>query len=504
MQTSGDGAAGEQRTSWLAGGDMGAREYRRIHMASSAAPPLEPPVPTAAAARRRRPGRLPVIAVAAACGMAVLGVGLVRTATGLGPGGHGGVAVVSSPTSDPTAASPAATTPPVVPGASAAPTASTPPGAIPSPGPTTEQQRLAILGVRLQATLDRVRAKLAIPGVSVTILLPGGASWSGVSGLADIGTKTPVTADTTFAFASISKTFTSALILQLVGEGRLQLTDRARDHLPKLRFAVDRRITVAMLLDHTSGLADYFLNPKIDRPLQSRPSAAWTAERALAFVGKRVAPPGGRWFYSNTNYLLLGLIAERVTGQSLADAVRVRLLEPMKLHRTAVQPDDSGGGPLAHGYRFSGAKITAKAIDLDDGSGFAPFRSVVTAAGGAGGMAGTSGDLAQWARALYGGDVLGPQGTALLLSSFSRTTGYVPGVAYGYGVQALSVDGHPSLGHSGRFLGFRGVVRTFPIDGLTIAVLTNQSRADPGVIVRQLLAVTLPRPSVCPACPIDQ
>jgi CubicO group peptidase (beta-lactamase class C family) len=119
-------------------------------------------------------------------------------------------------------------------------------------------------------------------------------------------------------------------------------------------------------------------------------------------------------------------------------------------------------------------------------------------------MAGTSGDLARWARALYGGDVLGPQGTALLLSSFSKTSSYIPGVSYGYGVQALSVDGHPSLGHSGRFLGFRGVVRTFPIDGITIAVLTNQSRADPGVIVRELLAVTLPPPSVCPTCPIDQ
>jgi D-alanyl-D-alanine carboxypeptidase len=148
--------------------------------------------------------------------------------------------------------------------------------------------------------------------------------------------------------------------------------------------------------------------------------------------------------------------------------------------------------PGAHGYRFAATKLTARPIDLDDRSGVAPFRSVVTAAGGAGSIAGTSGDLARWARALYSGKVLGPEGTAILLSGFWRTANYLPGVAYGYGVQALTIDGHASLGHSGRLVGFRSAVRHFPIDGLTIAVLTNQSRADPGLIVRALLAVAVP------------
>ena len=83
----------------------------------------------------------------------------------------------------------------------------------------------------------------------------------------------------------------------------------------------------------------------------------------------------------------------------------------------------------------------------------------------------------------------------MLLSGFSKTTNYLPGVAYGYGVQALSIDGHASLGHSGRLLGFRGAVRHFPIDGLTIAVLTNQSRTDPGAVVRSLLKVVAPPPA---------
>ena len=357
-----------------------------------------------------------------------------------------------------------------------------------------------MLPVRLQAALDRVRAKLAIPGVSVTILFPDGTSWSGASGLADIATLTPVKPTTAFAFASMSKTFTSALILQLVAERRLRLTDSAAALLPPLKKPIDRRITIAMLLDHTSGLHDYFLNPKIDRPLQRDPSRAWTPDQALAYTLKPYFPPGRGWHYSNTNYLLLGLIAERVTGQPLATAIRTRLLEPFRLPTIWYQGAETGRTSLAHGYRLPGVKLTAKPIDLADGSGIAPFRSVVTAAAGAGSLAGTSGDLARWARLLYSGEVLGPETTALLFGGFSATAPYRPNVAYGYGVQAAVIDGHASFGHSGRLLGFRGVVRHFPVDGLTIAVLTNQSRADPNVIVRDLLAVAIPTAPACPIC----
>jgi D-alanyl-D-alanine carboxypeptidase len=367
-------------------------------------------------------------------------------------------------------------------------------------GPSGAAGRVAARNASLQLELDRVRRQLGIPGVSVTIVFPDGTRWTGVSGLADVATKQLVTPDTAFALASMSKTFTSALILQLVDEGRLRLTDPAIAVLPPLQLKIDRRITVAMLLNHTSGLADYFLNPKIDGPLQKHPSIAWTVDQTLSYVGKPLSPPGRAWHYSNTNYFLLGLIAERVTGTPYAELVRTRLLAPAGLGATWVQTGEAARAALAHGYRLPGTKLTVTPIDLDDGSGIAPFRSVVSAAGGAGSLAATSGDLATWGRALYGGRVLGPTGTGLLLSGFSKTTNYQPGVSYGYGVQALSIDGHPSLGHSGRLLGFRGAVRHFPVDGLTIAVLTNQSRADPAVIVRRLLPIALPTAAPCPRC----
>jgi D-alanyl-D-alanine carboxypeptidase len=466
-------------------------------MASSAAP-APPDGPSPARRPRRRVGRLPVAIVAVIGGVAILGVGVARTAGGLTSsatptsGLPSGLAVASLGPAG------SVTVPP--PSGPAAAGSSADPGAPNPPGPSLAERRRAALLVHLQAELDGVRSRLGIPGASATILLPDGTSWTGTSGLADVATRRPVTADTAFAFASISKTFTSALILRLVDEGRLSLADSAAGLLPPLRYAVDPRITVAMLLAHTSGLADYFLNPKIDKPLQSRPAAAWTPDMALAYVGKRVSPPGRAYHYSNTNYLLLGLIAERLTGRSLGAAIRSDLLEPAGLGSIYTQVDEPTAADLAHGYRFAGTKLTAKPIDLADGSGVAPFQSVVTAAGGAGAMAGTSADLARWARALYGGHVLGPTGTALLLGGFRPATNYASGVAYGYGVQALSIDGHPSLGHSGRLLGFRGAVRDFPIDGLTIAVLTNQSRADPGELVRALLSAAVPTSPICHVC----
>jgi CubicO group peptidase (beta-lactamase class C family) len=451
--------------------------------------------------RSSRPShRLAGVLFAVVTGATVLGAGLIRSMSVGGasqPDASGAPSVAVAPGSALSSAVPSGRVPASsgAPGGSPQPTPSTGPT-----GPTTSERRAADLADRLQRELDRVRRQLGIPGVSATILFPDGTRWTGASGFADVAAKEPVTPDTAFAVASISKTFTSALILQLVDEGKLRLGDPAAGLLPPIRLRLDRRITVGMLLNHTSGLADFFLNPKIDGPLQKRPTAAWTVDRTLRYVGKPLSPPGRAWHYSNTNYLLLGLIAEHVTGMPYAELVRTRLLDPAGLGATWVQVGEQARAGLAHGYRLPGTKPTVKPIDLADGTGIAPFRSVVTAAGGAGSLASTSGDLAAWARALYGGRVLGPAGTGLLLSGFTSTTNYVPGVSYGYGVQALSIEGHPSLGHSGRLLGFRGAVRDFPVDGLTIAVLTNQSRADPAVILRRLLLIALPAPPTCSAC----
>jgi D-alanyl-D-alanine carboxypeptidase len=365
---------------------------------------------------------------------------------------------------------------------------------IPRGRPTASEH----LAGRLQEQLDRLRRRGGVPGVSATIIFADGSTWTGVSGLADVVGAVPVTPDTAFSIASMTKTFVAALTLALVEDGTLGLDDPVAGLLPGL--GLDGRITVRQLLDHTSGLHDFFLAPGIDGALQGAPAAEWTAERALGYVGKPYFEPGTGWRYSNTNYLLLGLVAERVTGLGLAAELRSRFLDPLGLSSAYVQVAEKPRGPTAHGYRFSGPGSTLPPIDLSDGSAAMPFTSVVSAAGGAGALAANSGDVARWGRLLYGGDVLAPESVALMAAEVDLVTAYRPLIPYGLGVQALDIAGHPTLGHSGRFLGFRGAVRYLLDEEVSIAVLTNQSRIDPGIIVRALLEIAIPRPGPCVEC----
>jgi D-alanyl-D-alanine carboxypeptidase len=343
--------------------------------------------------------------------------------------------------------------------------------------------------LELQQRLDGIRDKYAIPGISVTIIMADGTIWTGTSGYADVAAKEPVTPATAFAIASVTKTFTAALTLALADAGHFDLDDRVRTYLPEL--AIDRRITIRQLLDHTSGLRDYFFHPRIDRRLLARPGRRWDEARTLRYVGKPYFKPGRGWHYSNTNYLVLGLLAERVTGRSLAEELRARFFAPFALDHTWYQPTEEATGPVAHGYRLTGDGDRVRPVDLSDGSGITPFTSVVTAAAGAGGIASTPTDLARWARALYGGEVLSSVAFGEMIGDAVRTDQYSPAVRYGLGVQFAEVGKRAALGHSGRLLGSRAVVRWLPAERLAVAVLTNQSRTDPGIVARALLRIAL-------------
>jgi D-alanyl-D-alanine carboxypeptidase len=369
----------------------------------------------------------------------------------------------------------------------------------PPPVPATPRPPTADANVvrSLDNALEQERRRRRIPGISATILFSDGTSWTGVAGEADVRAGTPVEPDTAFSIASISKTFVAALVLDLSADGRLRLDDPVAKLLPGRKAPPG--VTVRMLLDHTSGLHDFFFDRRIDRALQGDPSRAWTSDQALRYVGKPYFPPGTGWHYSNTNYLLLGLIAERVTGRDLADELRDRFLEPLGLETAFYQAAEKARGPLAHGYRLTGSGASTRAVDLSDGTGVVPFRSVVTAADAAGAIAASSMDVARWARALYTGQAIDAESVSLMLSGVAHVAPYRPRVPYGLGVQAVVVDDWLTFGHSGRFLGFRSVMRWLPTEEVAIAVLTNQSREDPGAIAARLLRIALPPPGPVPA-----
>jgi len=407
-------------------------------------------------------------------------------------------AATPGPATSPT---PVATAGAPSPGPTPALPASGPPGPGTAGGTPSAERTSATpaLVAALDARLDRLRATYGIPGVSAAIVFADGTVWRGRSGLADVAARRPVTTDTAFSVASVSKTFTAALILRLVEDGRLTLETRAKAILPALR--IDPTITVRQLLDHTSGLRDFYLNPRIDKALLAKRGQVWDAARSLGYVGKPFARPGTSWHYSNTNYLVLGMLAEAVGRAPLADQLRRTFFVPLGLDDTWFQSAEAPRGPVAHGYRFTGKNPKLPAIDLSDGSPVVPFTSVITASGGAGSIATSASDLARWAAALYGGNVLDDASRASMIEDMARTARLKPAIPYGLGVQGVPVAGRAALGHSGRYLGSRAVMRWIPADRMAIAVETNQSRTDPALLLADLAGLVLAPPAACPACP---
>jgi D-alanyl-D-alanine carboxypeptidase len=460
------------------------------------------PGPRRTAVTPVRLGAVTLLVIAAV----VAAIGLLGS-TGRPPSGVA-AAVTSVPTGSAATASSAAATPddPSLPAATATarptdsptpeptatpgPAQSTPaPTASVAPTPRVGSSSGAVHAQALQRKLDAWRAKHLVPGVSVAMLWDDGRSWLGVSGDADVARDRPVMPDTGFALASISKTFTAAVVLQLVSEGKLELDERVAPLLPA--FGIDRRVTVRMLLDHTSDINDFFFNPRIDHALQSNPDATWTAKRTWRYVPPGRIRPGKVWSYSNTNYLLLGELVEAVTGRPLAKEVRSRLLDPLDLKTAWYQAAEKPRTGLSTGYRLVPVKSGARAVPVAPASDVMPFRSVVTAAGGAGSIAATAEDTARWMQAFAGGEVLSPAMQTAMLGDAIYTRALHARIPYGLGIQVVTVGGRPALGHSGRYLGYRNVVRYLPAEGVTIAVLTNQGVVDPAVVAASLLKTAL-------------
>jgi D-alanyl-D-alanine carboxypeptidase len=237
-------------------------------------------------------------------------------------------------------------------------------------------------------------------------------------------------------------------VLQLVGERRLALSDTVARRLgPVLPYA--NRVTIRQLLNHTSGIPDNSLPPDIEI-FKGDPLKHWTPAQLLALVADapQEFPAGTSWSYSNTNYTLLGMLIERVTGHSLADEVERRILRPLGLRDSSLPLYESRlGGSAARGY----------SLDYDDEFNPIPdSRRDVTVhdpSGGwaAGNLVSTEPDLARFFRALLGGRLLSPG----LLNEMKTTvpTGFA-GTSYGLGLFVYDSPYGPLIGHGGGMPGY--------------------------------------------------
>ncbi len=416
------------------------------------------------------------------------------------------VAPAASPEATTSAASSAAPTPTSAPAATPAPTPTGSPAASAAPTPTPAPSPTAapspVVSKTTKARLDRALASaqrtLLLPGVQATVIFPDGSTWTGVRGLADVKTGRRVHADTPFAVASVTKTFTAALVLRYVQQGKIRLDDRLSLWLPTWPNA--RKITIRMLLNHTSGIPDYFKNAKLDVALNKAKKRTWTMAEVLDGYARPglVFPPGKGWSYSNSNYALLGLVAEKAGGADWATLVRRELLDPLGLHSTFVQAVEKPRTAPARAYLMIAGNRGFTPQARTDGTDVVPFTSVITAAGSAGAIASTTQDLARWARALYGGHVL-DAATRRQMLTFVKAYSYGSITSYGLGVSRVRFQGHVAYGHTGALTGTRAAIRYFPKEKVTVAVLFNRETFVGDDVVRILARTLFPTPAASPS-----
>ncbi|AGZ41143.1 serine hydrolase domain-containing protein [Actinoplanes friuliensis] len=249
--------------------------------------------------------------------------------------------------------------------------------------------------------------------------------WRGASGVAELGTTRAVPVDGRVRAGSITKTFVATVVLQLVGESRLRLDDTVESWLPGV-VPGGRRITVRQLLNHTSGLFDYVqtLPMPPDPEFLSNRLRTWTpaelVQRAVAHPPTS-GDPGSAYAYSNTNYLLLGLIIEKVTGRAYGKEVERRLIGPLGLRGTSM-PGTSPGIPGPHPHGYVPALRDGEVVLTDF------TRANPSVFGAAGEIISTTRDLNEFFAALLGGRLLPPH-----LLAAMKTPG-VAGGSYGLGL----------------------------------------------------------------------
>jgi D-alanyl-D-alanine carboxypeptidase len=317
---------------------------------------------------------------------------------------------------------------------------------------------------------DRARKLVAdkiVPGLQICVRRRGAVVYSKGFGLADIETATPMSPASVCKIGSITKQFTAAGVLLLAQDGKLALNDSLSVYLPE--FPNAEKLSIRRMLSHTSGLGNYTNNPKF---LQMSRTDRNTAELLQVMVdasAKLVFEPGTQWQYSNTAFVLLGIVIEKASGKPYAEFMRERLFAPQGLTHTAVDDMSQIVPNRAAGYDNN----------LKTPSGFNNTSFIaMTFPGGAGAMRSTCEDLCAWHGALLGGKVMQPEMLKEMLTPVTLNDGSLPKVSgnpvrYGFGVFVGPVDARPAVYHDGGIQGFGSHLETETDDQMSLATIMN-------------------------------
>jgi D-alanyl-D-alanine carboxypeptidase len=321
-------------------------------------------------------------------------------------------------------------------------------------------------------------------GLSLAVMKDGRVLLAKGYGVSSLAGKQPVAEDTLFAIGSITKQFTSACVLLLAEDGKLTVNDKVAKYYPNLTRAND--ITLLDLMNHVSGYPDYYPLDFVDRRMQK----AIAVDEVIRQYGttKLDFEPGTKWSYSNTGFLILGRVVEKVSGEPFGQILSRRVLKPVGMDHTAYEPDPKAGG-LARGHSSFALSPPEEAIPEEKGW--------IAAAGA---LYSTPTDLAKWDLALIEGKVLKPESYKLMTTSRKLADGRLAG--YGCGLSVGERNGVTVLSHNGAVAGFYALNTMIPSSKSAAILLSNfDEYNEVGTIYSRVLRSLWPTAAANPDLP---
>lgn len=337
--------------------------------------------------------------------------------------------------------------------------------------PREDKELARVLGA-VQAKLNELHAAAEFPGATVGFVLADGRMGSASVGVSDLVKKIRLAPHDRMLAGSIGKTYVAAVVLQLAEEGKINLDEKIERWLGTeswfKRLPNATEITLRMLMNHTSGIPEHVLNPVFITAMKAEPDKVWKPEEMIAYIfdAKPLFPAGNGFSYADTNYILVGMIFERVSKKNLYAEVARRLLKPLKLRDTI--PSDRRTLPgVVTGHSRPRSPFGVEGPVIVDGKFV--FNPQMEWTGG--GFASTAEDLARWAKALYEGKVFGKASLAQMLAGDEVREGL--GSGYGLAAQIWKTDFGTSYGHGGWFPGYLSQMEYFPDQRISVAIQFN-------------------------------
>ena len=338
----------------------------------------------------------------------------------------------------------------------------------------------------LQTMVDTTAKELLIPGAVVLLRTPQG-EFTVSYGTTLLGATSPPAADTHFRIASNTKTMTAAVIVLLAQEGKLSLNDPVSKYVPGVPNGDN--ITITELLNMRSGLYDYTSDPIISKTIDTDPAKVWTPAEvlAIAFAHPPNFSPGKQYEYNNTNYALLGLVAEKVDGKPLAQIMHDRWFGPLNMQHTELpfSTVNTIPKPYSHGYLYGSSSVAlvgeppySPEVQAAARAGTLPPKDYTDVnhsfAMAAGGVISTANDLAIWIKALVGGKVHNADYQRRWFDSLQPEDPSKPnGQKYGYGIVQLSWGPNTIYFHGGETPGYNSKISYDLANDVTLIIWTN-------------------------------